>query len=240
MLARIFRRLFENEGAGPKLRDDIVPWGAVPWENGPIATPGRAGFVPAGGLPGQALQTSDDGQSYTWGKNAAAGAIVGAIDLLPFRVADLAACAPGWHFCNGDLYPLESAVGAALAALPENFKSDWRIIVSGANISIPNMFHTDGRGYFIRAVGGTTRLVGTPQEDAMQNLTGYIDYNDASVSSTSGVFSKGANNKDAISGSSGTGSRSLYFNSSTSPGARTADENRSLNIGMTPAIFLGV
>lgn len=96
------------------------------------------------------------------------GIFVGDIRLLPFSPADLAAFCPGWHFCNGDRYPLTSPVGAALNSLSASFKVAWGIAVSGENISIPNMFYSDGRGYFLRAVNGATRQVGNVELDAFQ------------------------------------------------------------------------
>ncbi len=249
MLARIFRRLFDNNGAGPKLRDDIVPWNAVPWENGPIAAPARAGFAPAGGLPGQVFTASADGVSYGWG-DAPASVIIGKIDLLPFRVADLAVYAPGWRFCNGDLYPLSGAIGAALAALPANYRADWGVVVSGANISIPNMFYTDGRGYFLRAVDGTTRQVGSTADDTMRPITGAITaVNSAAglVTWSNGVIGNaGALYKRNVQGR--TPSSSYSDNNGIDFGINTAllgsnysgIETAPLARFMTPAIYLGV
>ncbi len=81
----ILRKLFQNAGAGPLLRTDILP----------LATPGVAGAVPAGGTPGQVLQISDDGR-VVWGKNTAVpsriiGEWAGAIEDIP----------TGWALCDG-------------------------------------------------------------------------------------------------------------------------------------------
>lgn len=243
MLARMFRRLFENEGAGPKLREDVVPWSGVPWENGPLATPGRAGFAPAGGLPGQVLGVSADGLGYGWG-GAPASVIVGKIDLLPFRVADLAVCAPGWHFCNGDLYPLESVVGAALNALPENFKADWGIVVSGENISIPNMFHTDGRGYFLRAANGATSKTASTADDTMRRITGSFSglrfFGSASAISSGALYQGVSNSMDQPGATTAAPNQAFAIDTARLGVNYAGTETAPLARFMTPAIFLGV
>ncbi len=102
-------------------------------------------------------------------------AILGEIRLLPFRAEDLHEAAPGWYFCNGDQYALDSVQGAVLASFPDSFKADWGITVSGSEISLPNMFHTDGRGYFIRAADGTTRQAGSVADDQMRPIWGSFE-----------------------------------------------------------------
>lgn len=175
------------------------------------------------------------------------GTFVGDIRLLPFRAADLATHCPGWHFCNGDLYPLSGEIGAALAALPANFKTDWGIAVSGANISIPNMFYSDGRGFFLRAADGVLHQVGDIELDAMQRLTGTFQnsspggaaYFGGASYGTGVLYSEWAGTSRIINRTdNAVDSTRLVLDSSRQ--ARTAGENRPLNIGMTPAIYLGV
>ncbi len=207
----------------------------------PLAAPAAPGAVPPGGLPGQVFRAGDNG--YGWG-DAPASVIVGKIDLLPFRVADLAEYAPGWHFCNGDLYPLESAVGAALNSLPANYKADWGIAVSGANISIPNLFHTDGRGYFLRAVNGSTRLPGSAQLDYMRRISGTAGYFVPLVNQSpgwgTGVFYTYAGGGNSKGNDSSQASFVLALDSSRLGENYNGPETTSLNKGATPAIFLGV
>lgn len=153
------------------------------------------------------------------------GLFVGDIRFLPFRAVDLATHCPGWYFCNGDQYTLTSPIGSKLNTLPANFKSDWGITVSGGNISIPNFFYTDGRGYFFRAVDGTTRQVGSVQQDAFQNHTHQL---------VTARYRNGAGSGfniwiDDVSASTG-GANSGRFD----------NETRALNVGTTPAIFLDV
>ncbi len=163
----------------------------------------------------------------------------GKIDFLPFRPADLAAAAPGWYFCNGDQYALSSPQGQALDNLPANFKSDWGVVLTDGNISLPNMFYSDGRGYFMRGVDGTTRRVGSIEEDALQNISG-------SVSFYTGIFDKGASGLFSAATSqinsprTGQNSYSSVLSFNAANVARTSTENRPINIGMTPAIYLGV
>lgn len=83
--AGILRKLFQNAGAGPYLRPDILP----------AVTAQAPGAVPAGGLPGQVLQIGDDGR-VVWGKNAGVpsrliGEWAGAVEDIPI----------GWALCDG-------------------------------------------------------------------------------------------------------------------------------------------
>ena len=83
--AGILRKLFQNDGAGPLLRQDILP----------VVTAEAPGAVPAGGLPGQVLQISDDGR-VVWGKNTGVpsrfiGEWAGTVEDIPI----------GWALCDG-------------------------------------------------------------------------------------------------------------------------------------------
>lgn len=158
--------------------------------------------------------------------------IIGEIRLLPFRYTDLPT---GWHYCNGGGYSTSSAVGQALAALPTAFKSDWGITVSGTTIYLPNLFSgTDG--YFLRAVNGSTRQVGSKQADALQNMTGYVG-SVVQYATPNGVFQiSGASPGGVAAGTAVL--QTAYMNAALQ--VRTAAETRSMNIGMTPAIYLGV
>lgn len=172
------------------------------------------------------------------------GFFVGYIGLLPNRVGELPT---GFYFTNGDRVLLSSTQGLALSGLSANFKSDWGITVSGSYISLPNLFYSDGRGLFLRAVNGSARQVGKVELDALQNITGtfYHKYNSSNIyfgnqSVTSGAFgaqSVGTGYLCSNSSSSYAGYQ-LVFDASGS--ARTDSETRPLNIGLTPIIYLGV
>lgn len=163
---------------------------------------------------------------------------VGDIQLKPFRYNELPF---GWYFANGDNYVLASVVGAVLNALPANYKTDWGITVSGSSISLPNMFYTDGRGYFLRSANGTTRKVRSVETDAIQNISGYIQNKNDGVfyaDQSNGAFYSGGNVGTRGYGGGGDCTNIFYFDASRQ--VRTAAENRPLNVGMTPAIYLGV
>lgn len=148
---------------------------------------------------------------------------VGDIRLVPFRPEDLAVYCPGWYFCNGDQYALTSPAGTALNALHANYKTDWGITVSGSKISIPNLFYIDGRGFFLRAVDGSSRIVGSYQMDA------FLEH-----SHPHGDHMGGAG------GYAGGGASLTRYVSRATADPAGAEETRALNVGMTPAIFLNV
>ena len=127
--------------------------------------------------------------------------------------------------------------------LSTNFKKDWGISVSGNNINLPNWFDTDGRGFFPRAVDGESRTPGNVQEDAIRNIEGRIDGNH-SAESKNAVAASGAvylhsagirRGVEAVIDNNG-----VLWSFDAARVVPTAEENRPQNIGMTPAIFLGV
>lgn len=163
------------------------------------------------------------------------GLYIGDIRLLSLTPATLPF---GWYFCNGDRYPLESAQGKALYALPDDFKTNWGITVADSAISLPKLFHADGRGYFLRAVDGTARQAGSVETDAMQRITGTITAVHGNLGGTTGSTYQGAFTGAKVGSGSAVDSYAVYLDSSRE--TRIASETRALNRGMTPAIFLGV
>lgn len=174
------------------------------------------------------------------------GATPGEIRLLPFRAGELPS---GWYFCNGDRFALASAPGAALNALSAAFKTDWGIGAADGSINLPNLFSA-GVGYFLRAVDNAARLPGAVQGDAIRNIVGEYNYSatigsvlsDTSQGTTtlSGAFHAGAFSKGNgfTRASYGDGKvADLLFDASRC--VPVADEIRPMNIGMTPAIYLG-
>lgn len=170
---------------------------------------------------------------------------VGEIITSAFRKDDLGL---GWYLANGDKYDINSLQGQTLKSLPESYKSDWGIIETGGYINLPNVFDpTTGYGYFPRFVDGMSRQVGQVQSDAIQNITGSINFrnssgnNGISFSATGAVtrmLNEGSGPAQTQLASSSGGSDIFYFDASRV--VPTADENRPSNIGFTPAIYLGV
>lgn len=177
--------------------------------------------------------------------------VIGEQKLMPFRASELP---PGWYFRNGDNYLLDSPQGRALDSLSANYKEDYKITIKVINgkqyINVPSAFAQDGRGYFERAVDGTNRQVGSAEDDAIRNLYGEINHIfQWNNTVPSGVF-RGFRNNDGgglnnrhypvtchISDSDYP-EQTVVFNAAQF--TLTANENRPLNIGLTPAIYLGV
>lgn len=144
------------------------------------------------------------------------------IEFLPYRPDELP---DFYYFCNGDRYPTDSPQGERLLSTSANFKLDWGITVVDDTINVPNMFYTDGRGFFVRAVDGTTRQVGNIQNDAIEDHSHNLNISNEGVYGAGSTF----------------GIRNLgTMRSGNVLNAKADTETRSLNIGMTPAIRLGV
>lgn len=155
----------------------------------------------------------------------------------------------GWYFMNGTRYAVGTPQEKVLRNLSVNFKEDWGITTTDEGTNVPNWFHSDGRGPTMRAVNGAARQVGSIEEDAIQKITGSMSIesnagtirggtNGSTDSSVSGAFTKGSARNGGKTGTQSGMGFDLVLDSSLS--ARSADETRMLNRGMTPAIFLGV
>lgn len=169
---------------------------------------------------------------------------IGEFRLMPFRAGELPF---GWYFRNGDNYLLNSAQGQVLNRLSNNYKRDHQITIKTINgqqyINVPSAFAPDGRGFFERAVNGTTRQVGSVEDDAIRDIWGHFD--------TGVVPNHNEYTRGAFFGTSAINPANSAFQSTTewytwgfdfyaSRVVPTANENRPINMGMTPAIFLGV
>lgn len=160
--------------------------------------------------------------------------------LVPYPAHELPLSAPGWYFCNGDRYLNTGKVAAQLNKLSSTYRNAWGITNNGTSTNVPKFFHVDGRGYFVRAVDGSTRLVGSAEFDQLQDhwhrlyRRSYL-YGGGVASSGSGV--------DSHHGDFATGTDMDQYVRQAIPGtvdARIGTETRGINIGMTPAIYLGV
>ncbi|WLS93574.1 hypothetical protein [Gilliamella apis] len=179
---------------------------------------------------------------------------IGEFRLMPFRANELPF---GWYFRNGDNYLLNSPQGQVLNRLSNNYKRDHQITIKTINgqqyINVPSAFAPDGRGFFERAVNGTTRQVGSAEDDAIRNIKGglpsgnykaLIGHAKIETGDKNGAISILSAGDDYLASSaSSTNPRQLrymFFDFDASRVVPTANENRSLNIGMTPVIYLGV
>ena len=169
---------------------------------------------------------------------------LGDFRLMPFRANELP---NGWYFRNGDNYLLNSPQGQALNRLSDNYKRDHQITIKDINgqkyINVPSAFASDGRGYFERAIDGTTRQVGSVEGDAIREIWGHFDTGvvDYHVNYAKGAFA-GSNAINPNGGAFQPAREWMawgyeFFASRVVP---TANENRPINIGLTPVIYLGV
>lgn len=165
--------------------------------------------------------------------------VIGEQKLMPFRASELP---PGWYFRNGDNYLLDSQQGRALDSLSANYKEDYNITIKVINgkqyINVPSAFAQDGRGYFERPANGTTRQVGSVEHDTIRNIWARYGNFIVSALDASGAFKINANAAPAYDGNAHGWHTDILFDASRV--VPTANENRPLNIGMTPAIYLGV
>ena len=179
---------------------------------------------------------------------------IGEFRLMPFRANELPF---GWYFRNGDNYLLNSPQGQVLNRLSNNYKRDHQITIKTINgqqyINVPSAFAPDGRGFFERAVNGTTRQVGSAEGDAIRNIKGglpsgnfkaLLGHAKIETGDKNGAISiQSAGDDYVASSSSSTNPRQLryvFFDFDASRVVPTAHENRPINMGMTPAIYLGV
>ncbi len=173
---------------------------------------------------------------------------IGMFSMFPHRASDLP---KGWYAVTGDRYPVNSAVGQRIKALPDNLKSDWLITESGGLINVPVIKQLDGRTPFLRPVNGTSRLPGTVEQDCQQGMTGFFGGRDIRGGNGWSSFFWGENGVfRSVKKQSGAGQApqtqsvdagdwsGVEFNSANQ--VRTGNENRPLNIGTTLAIYLGV
>ncbi|MCL1915660.1 MAG: hypothetical protein FWG17_02985 [Desulfovibrionaceae bacterium] len=173
------------------------------------------------------------------------GKKVGEFELSPFRADQLK---PFHYFANGDRFALESPQGQELYKLSPEYKQDWGITVQeiGGVLTInkPTLFYDDGRGMFWRP---SSSPGGNAVGDAIRPIPGQIYSGYGSTGSIQGSFRSASGafvgshpiNYNLTRGSSA-GDGWTTVNLDISQVVPTAEENLVLNIGLTPAIFLGV
>jgi hypothetical protein len=202
----------------------------------------------ASGTPPLTIQRFEalEGQIVTILASMAQILKVGDFALFPFTVEELPF---GWYHRNNDRYDLDSAQGVALNGLSDPFKDHWSITIVNSTINVPTAYHTDGRPYFDRAVDGSTRLPGSVEGDAIRNIAG----NDSLIGcrrkngtgniwTITGPYAVNVIEYANVSfGSTGAATHDIVnmkFDASLT--VPTATENRPLNRGQTPGIYLGV
>jgi hypothetical protein len=168
----------------------------------------------------------------------------GAVFKSGFRPDDL----PQYFYhANGDRYGVNTDQGKVLVAMSDNWKSDWKITISGGTINLPNFYSSDGRGYFDRS--GTTP--GVIQGDAIRNITGYVGGSDGkggqmillNNTSNGGAFTSKqvyVSNVYPMTGANSDASMCYMPQFDASRVVPTDLENRPLNVTMTPVVYLGV
>ena len=181
--------------------------------------------------------------TYSVGDHVVIKDNIGEFRLMPFRANELPF---GWYFRNGDNYLLSSRQGKALNGLSDNYKRDHQITIKNINgqqyINVPSAFAHDGRGFFERAVNGTNRQVGDVEGDSMRQLNGsFLGFNETGNNINNMFFSGDRYIFDA-SGSMQNRSLNMAWiifdnNRVNNP---ISNENRPLNVGLTPVIYLGV
>ena len=124
----------------------------------------------------------------------------------------------------------------------EDFSADWKITTNGTNV--PDLLD-DGSGYFLRPVDGSSRQVGSAEGDAIRNFTGHFTGGENGkwaipFQHSSGVFQRDQAGTATKSGGETMANAYRYVMFDVSHQVPTAHENRPKNIGMTPAIYLGV
>lgn len=155
----------------------------------------------------------------------------------PFRPDELPEY---WYFRNGEFVAKDTSVGKRLLAMSTNYKLDHSIIETETHISLPNAFDENGDGYFDRPVDGVSRQVGSVQGDAIRNFTGETHellggYETGIPASGIIEVNDGAVINIATTGGSYT---CTTFSIDASRQIPTSHENRPINYGSTPAVFL--
>ncbi|MFA9396500.1 MAG: phage tail protein [Halodesulfovibrio sp.] len=186
--------------------------------------------VPTGGATGDVLLKY--GSSTKWEKLALVPA--GHIYPVPFPPNEL----PAHHYVpNGEGLLKTSEAGKTLLAMSTGYRTAHGVTTNATHVFLPNVFDSNGDGYFPRFVDGVSRKVGSKQGELIKS-----HYHNDGVR----VELAGVNTQAAMYGCSKTTAYALTFESSysTANAATTksssvgGSENRPKNIGFTPAVYL--
>lgn len=158
---------------------------------------------------------------------------------------------PQHHYIpNGEGLLKTSPQGKRLLSMSSAYKTVHRVTENATHVFLPNVFDTNGDGFFLRFVDGVNRTVGSKQHDAAPEIEGRIDSSPSSGGqflsdypvTSSGAFSVSTATKAAITNASSTTLPSgILFKASRSNatyGRDGTNEVRSKNYGFVPAIYL--
>lgn len=198
-----------------------------------VHTDDAAKHVPSGGSTGEVLLK--DGSSAKWAKLALVPA--GHIYPVPFPSNEL----PEHHYVpNGEGLLKTLEAGKTLLSMSAAYKAAHRVTENETHVFLPNVFDSNGDGYFPRFVDGANRTVGSTQGDAIQNITGearaaYMLALHSDGAMTVGPWGNTPAKAGVIGGDPGQNCTITFDASKVVP---TAHENRPKNYGFTPAIYL--
>lgn len=175
---------------------------------------------------------------------------VGMFAAFPHRAIRLP---PKWYSVNGDRFSVTSPQGKVLKGLSAEFKSDWGITESSGMINVPNIKQSDGRTAMLKPINGTSRQVGSVEQDMQRRLTGtFFSRPIYNAKGALGAVYK-ADGTFRTSQAAGDASTSPLMTNAATPEDRsdtitfdsgrqvpTGSENTVLNVGVTLAIYLGV
>ncbi|MEZ6853016.1 phage tail protein [Halodesulfovibrio aestuarii] len=196
-----------------------------------VHTDDAAKHVPSGGSTGEVLLK--DGSSTKWAQLALVPA--GHIYPVPFPPNEL----PAHHYVpNGEGLLKTSEAGKTLLAMSTVYKTAHGITEDTTHVYLPNVFDENGDGYFPRFVDGVNRKVGSKQGDAIRNIKGQMlmQHGETQNNYENGAMYATGKSLSGATGSSTIPRSGLGFDASRV--VPTAHENRSKNIGFTPAIYL--
>ena len=157
----------------------------------------------------------------------------GHIYLVPFPPDEM----PQHHYLpNGEGLLRTSLAGKRLLSMSSAYKAAWGITENVTHVFLPNLFGSNGDGYFFRPVNGVNRQVGNKQGDAIRNITGTFDaQNSREWQNATGAFAYTLTSGVDHFTKTELGKRINFDASRVVP---IAHENRPINIGMVPAIYL--
>ncbi|WP_240127853.1 hypothetical protein [Proteus mirabilis] len=152
---------------------------------------------------------------------------------------------------NGAVIPFSDPAASALLSLSKAYKMRWGIFKTENGVTLPSMYHKDGRGRYMRS-----GIVGMKTDDTSQRIVADIrlrngissnpTYNNmvgALPGKKSELFDiKKGGTVSGTSGFSSANSESQYTSVELDTGRviRTSNETSVLDVGMTPVIYLGV